>query len=113
MKQRKDKTLAIDFDGTICKYQPFKDGVIWQTPNEGAKEVITKLYEKFNIAVFSCRARPDWEDYEQSVANIEEWLKKYEIPFDLVTGIKPIAIAYIDDRGLRFTNWQDMKNYFI
>lgn len=110
---RKSQTLSIDFDGTICKYQPFRDGKIWQEPNEGASEIITKLYERYNIIVFTCRARPDWIDVDLAKAEIGEWLDKHKIPYDEITGVKPIAQAYIDDRGLRFTNWQDMKNYFL
>lgn len=113
MTKRKSQTLSIDFDGTICKYQPFKDGKIWQKPNEGAPEIIQKLYERFNIVVFTCRARPDWPDIERAKNEISLWLMKYNIPFDEITGVKPIATAYIDDRGLRFTNWQDIKNYFV
>lgn len=106
------KTLAIDFDGTICKYQKF--GPIINPPNEGAKEIITQLKEAgWIIIIHTCRVRPDWEDVENSIDEIDAWLHKYEIPFDQITAIKPIATAYIDDRGIRFTTWQDIKNYFI
>lgn len=108
------KTLAIDFDGTICKYQPFKDGIIWQEPNEGAKEVLTKLHDNgWKLIVHTCRAKKSFENWAASIAEIEAWLNKHGIPFDDITDEKPIATAYIDDRGLRFTSWQDIKNYFI
>ena len=30
-----------------------------------------------------------------------------------VVGGKPKAHWYIDDRAIRFTNWKDIKNYFV
>lgn len=112
----RQKTLAVDFDGTICKYQPFKDGIIWQEPNEGAVDILTKLNEQgWRIIVFTCRAREEWrkEEGHLGIIAVQDWLDKYHIPYYEVTAEKPIATAYIDDRGLRFTNWQDIKNYFI
>ena len=29
-----------------------------------------------------------------------------------ITNKKFAAVAYIDDRALRFTNWRDMRQYF-
>ena len=111
---KREKTLAIDFDGTICKEQSFKDGEIWQEPNEGAVEVITKLKSQgWKIIVFTCRARPQWDNYPAGIDQVSNWLIKHNIPFDEITSNKPIARAYIDDRAIRFTNWQDIKNYFI
>jgi hypothetical protein len=56
----------------------------------------------------------------QSVAKIQDMLVSHGatgIMFDYEPGTGRIqslkfAIAYIDDRGLRFTNWRDMLNYF-
>lgn len=106
------KTLAVDFDGTLCQYQKF--GPITNPPNEGAKQVIDVLRANgWTIIIHICRASQVHEDYKDSIKAIIEWLQKYEIVVDDITADKPIATAYIDDRGLRFTNWQDIKNYFI
>jgi hypothetical protein len=35
-----------------------------------------------------------------------EWLNYYEIPYDEVTAIKPNADYYIDDKAIRFHNWE-------
>lgn len=111
------KTLAIDFDGTICKYQPFGDGIIYQEPNEGAADIIQKLKDNgWKIIIFTCRAREEWRDKDgihYGISSIFDWCRKFDIPFDEITAEKPIATAYIDDRAIRFTNWQDIKNYFI
>ena len=38
------------------------------------------------------------------------WLDKYGIKENIkdVTYIKPNAVAYIDDKGITFTNWSDV-----
>jgi len=39
-------------------------------------------------------------------------LRRHAIVVDAVSNLKPPAIAYIDDRGIRFTNWADITKYF-
>lgn len=105
------KTLAIDFDGTLCKYQSFGDGVIYQEPNVGAVDVVNKLYNNgWKIIIFTCRARHEFGG--DGIDSIKAWLDRFGIPHHEITAEKPIATAYIDDRAIRFTNWQDIKNYF-
>jgi phosphoglycolate phosphatase-like HAD superfamily hydrolase len=100
-----NKTLAIDFDGVIHSYlKGWQDGEIYGAPMEGAREYMERLKSRgYTLIVFTTRV-----DHGAVV----EWLKKYKIPFDGVTNIKPIATAYIDDRAIRFTNWRDINNYF-
>ena len=112
------KTIGIDFDGTICKKQPYGDGIIYEQPNEGATEVITKLAREYKIVVFTTRLNPglvkdDIQTVEWKRTQIENWLTGYGVPFDEVTNNKPAAMLYIDDRAVRFTNWNDMGNYLL
>ena len=112
---KNNKTIAIDFDGTICKKQSYGDGKIWQTPNEDAREVIQGLKDDgYKIVVFTTRLNPLFGgDIEAKKVEIEKWMNMWNIPFDLVTNNKPAAMLYIDDRTVRFTNWQDMSNYLL
>jgi len=98
-------TLAIDFDGVIHKYSKgYYDGTIYDEPMEGAIETLKCLSEEYNLVIFT--ARPNKED-------IKGWLEKYGFDIDIeVTDKKIPAQVYIDDRGLRFTNWKDIKNLF-
>jgi hypothetical protein len=108
------RTLAIDFDGTICKKQPYGNGIIYETPNDGAIEKINKLFYSFRIVIFTTRLNPDLEgDLDFKREQIVKWLEMYQIKYDELTNNKPQAFAYIDDRAIRFTNWQDITNYFI
>lgn len=99
--QRK-KTLAIDFDGVIHQYSKgWQDGSIYDRPMPGARQALTRLKQKFKIVIFSRRA------VHQGTKEIEKWLKKYKMPYDRITKIKPRARWYIDDRAIRFTNWHN------
>ena len=52
-------------------------------------------------------------DIEWKRKQITDWLELYKIPYDDLTNQKPPAIAYIDDRAVRFTNWNDIGNYYL
>jgi len=114
------KTLAVDFDGVIHKHDgKFGDGVPKYAPVEGAKLALGKLMEEgYRIIIFSTRLSPTWgESSANQEALITNWLKRngFEqgVHYTSMTGCKIPAIAYIDDRGIRFTNWTDIINYFI
>lgn len=112
------KTIAIDFDGVIHRYsEGWEDGSIYDEPIEGAREAIRRLKRKgFKIVIFTTRLNPKFNEINEGVRNcyqdIYNWLKKHLIEFDELTNNKPPAIAYIDDRAIRFTNWKDILNYF-
>lgn len=114
--------IAIDFDGCLHKYlRGWQDGSIYDEPVDGALEAIVKLSSKFDVYIFTTRAR---EDLNQGEA-IRKWLLRQvlykgldDAAFQLferivITDRKMPAIAYIDDRGIRFTNWSDIKKYFL
>ena len=114
VKSKERNTLCIDFDGTICQKQSYGDGSIWQEPQAGAKEIINKLAKHYEIVILTTRANGEiMGDVDQKIETVGNWLKKHGILYDRITAIKPMAQAYIDDRGLRFTTWQDMSNYFL
>ena len=104
------KTLAIDFDGVLHEYRNFEAPS--GKPVPGAVEAWYKLYNAgYNLVVFTCRKDLD---------SVREWMHRH---FDFkrnighfyepeITNIKPMAIVYIDDRAIRFTNWDDIRKYF-
>ena len=100
-----NKTIALDYDGVIHKYsKAYHDGTIYDGPIDGARDAIRLLRKKgYRVAIFT--ARPNIED-------IHQWLQQHKIVVDDVSNVKPKAVAYIDDRGIRFTNWRDILNYF-
>lgn len=103
------KICCIDFDGTCCdmKYPEIGD------PKPGVKEALTKIREMgFEIHIFSCRTNPEVTKYLidriQQVRLMEEFLDKYEIPYDKVLNEnKPLARVYIDDRAIGYRgDWE-------
>lgn len=105
MKQRR---IAIDFDGVLINGQgiPRKPDVGLGEPYKDAADGVRFLqglgYECF---VLTARGEHEW-------VKIREWLGKHGFPEMEVTNRKMNAIAYIDDRAIRFTNWQDICRYF-
>lgn len=106
--------IAIDFDGVIHKNsQGFKDGTIYDEPIKGAIKSIEYLKRdlELDIVIFSCKARPDRPliNGKTGIDLIWEWFDKHNIKDHIkeVTYKKPNAIAYIDDKGVKFDNWKD------
>jgi len=94
--------ICIDFDGVIHAYRKgFDDGSIYDIPVKGAREAMAALKKKYYVQVCSSRTRT-----RAGKVAVEAYLKKYKIPFDVVTSYKPPAKFYIDDRALRFENWK-------
>lgn len=112
----KRKTIAVDFDGTLCQFQHFGDGRIVNPPNQDAVEIMNDLHETgYEIVIFTVRLHPKWgaEENREQRAELERWLKEYGVPYDEITNRKPEAVAYVDDRAIRFINWRDIGNYFL
>jgi len=99
------KTLAIDFDGVIHKYSKhWHDGSVYDEPMEGAIDALKKLSEQYEVVIMTTRKDKD---------AIRNWLKKHNFDKELkITNEKIQAQVYIDDRGLRFTDWKDILNLF-
>ena len=101
--------IAIDFDGVIHKYSKgWQGGKIYDDPVDGAIDSIFELMESYEVVIFTSR---------DDLNAVKLWL---ESKFDFesrgckvpeITNQKPIAIAYIDDRGIRFTDWDSTLKF--
>lgn len=85
--------LCVDFDGTIF------DGV---GLFPGCVEALFELQKKYSVAIFSARRT---EAERQQMADI---LKQNGVPHDEILAAKPEAVAYIDDKGIRFEGWSNV-----
>lgn len=106
------KTIAVDFDGVIHRYlQGWNNGIISHPPVDGAFENIRKLRaEGYQVVIHTTRA-----DSPERIDAVKEWLIFWDggdIAELEITNVKPKAIAYIDDRAVRFTNWDDIRKHF-
>ncbi|SRR5258706_14658403 len=108
-------TIAVDFDGVIHAYsRGWQDGSIYDGPLPGAFDALRTLMKTCAVMVHTTREpapvarwihdRSDinvsWHDDEATLP--EFWDRQDCI---LVTRRKLPAVAYIDDRGIRFTSW--------
>jgi len=95
------KTIAIDFDGTIAENNYPKVGKLFKD----VKEQLFRLKDAgYNLIVHTVRANPVWCKPEDLIA-MAECIKENDLPIDYIwmgQG-KPMAEYYIDDRGEKFT----------
>ena len=102
-KARHGETIAVDFDGVLNSYTTQvgldKQWLLPDPPVKGALEWVNEMLEHFNIVISTCRA-----SFPGGKTAVEMWLKKHGFPELPVTGEKPIASAYIDDRAILFDN---------
>ncbi len=107
------KTVAVDFDGVVHRYsRGWADGTIYDPPVEGAFEALRQLLRHHAVFVFTTR----------DAGQVGAWLRErggFEVATDpasvvtfwdtpnvlLVTDRKLAAVAYIDDRAIRFEDW--------
>jgi len=104
-------TVAIDFDGVIHRYSKgWHDGTIYDPPTKGAAAWMQMLKDKgCEIVIYSTRAESKWVKgfwQEGQVNKMSEWLDYHGIPYDRIASGKPMAHAYIDDRAIRFNDWE-------
>lgn len=98
-KSKKNKTIAIDFDGVLHDYTAGWTGVVPEgKPIKGSLEFVENVIALgYDVVVFSARL-----NHEESRKEMSLWFKKYGFP-DLDTSLeKPNAEIYVDDRGYRF-----------
>ena len=107
-------TVAVDFDGVIHAYrQGWHDGTIYDNPVPGAFMALRTLMG--TCAVFVHTTRAPWSvaswieeratiptTVDSEVGTPEFWNNQDVL---LVTQRKLPAVAYIDDRAIKFENW--------
>lgn len=109
-----NRTIAIDFDGPIHRYSDgWRNGELYDIPTPGAFDAIRRLKAHgWTVVIFTTRGA-------EAGPAIRSWALKYlyqggDVLLDIeITAVKPIAVAYIDDRAIRFINWRDAQAYFV
>ena len=108
--QKNLPTLAIDFDGTICEYTGWKGIFHIGEIKPEAENTIKELAKEYVLILHTTRLNSHLtKDIDSCYAQIMSWLVKHDIAdcFSIITGEKPIADIYIDDRAYRFKNWEE------
>jgi phosphoheptose isomerase len=102
--------IGVDFDGVIHKCSKgYYDGSIYDEPIQGSFEALKKLSEKYTVIVYTCKAKPDrgLVNGKTGTELVWQWLKNHNMAqfVSKVTSEKPRAVAYIDDKSIRFKDW--------
>jgi len=95
-------TVAVDFDGVLHPYTDGYTGPIPadEPPSPGAHLFLEDLTDQgYRVVVYSARAA--------SVVGkraIHDWLLKHGLARHVsdISSFKPVAVAYVDDRAVRF-----------
>ena len=112
-RKKSDKTLVVDFDGTIAVDEYPSIG----KPKPMAKESLKRLMDAgYEIVIFTARlrkkdGRPTGERKRQKKA-IEEWLKDNEIPYTKIDegyDGKPHCKHFIDDKNIEYRGGDDWE----
>jgi hypothetical protein len=107
-------TVAVDFDGVIHSYgKGWQDGTIYDGPVPGAFEALRLMMKTYAVMVHTTRRSAPVARWIKDQSGIETaWFAHSATPefwndqsCILVTNLKLPAVAYIDDRGVRFENW--------
>lgn len=87
------KTVAVDFDGVLNNYKGYDPDDLG-TPRQGVHDFLETLDKEYTIIIHSTRPSD----------KIERWLRENHLDkyIQRVTQNKPPAVAYIDDRAVRF-----------
>ena len=118
LKQQNENNqqIAIDFDGVIhTNSKGYHDGTVYDPPFYGTEEALKQLSQKYKIIIFTCKVKPDRPliNGKSGKELIKEWLSKYNLLHYIhdITCEKPRAVAYIDDKGYRFNDWNSTLKF--
>ena len=88
-------TVCVDFDGVIRAHSKL---------TQGARQAILHLCASYRVVILSSRAIEP-----VGKAEIAAWLEARDIEVDEITAEKVDAVAYIDDKAIRFRgNWAEV-----
>jgi hypothetical protein len=99
------RTVCVDLDGVLAKYDGWKGVDHIGDPIPGAVEFTKALSELCDVVIFTTRCNPEVNKPEAVhllVNRVRAWLDAHGFAYaDIYAGTgKPIAVAYVDDRAV-------------
>lgn len=107
--------IIIDLDGTICDFKREGESYSDVRPKPGVIEFIKKLKNQGHyIIIYTARNMKTCESNVgmvlKNVGMITlKWLDQNNIEYDEIFFGKPNGDIYIDDRSLRFDDWNNLS----
>ena len=94
--------ICIDLDGVIAMGESNWPNYESCKLVGGVLDAMQALHAAgYRITIYTSR---NWEDVDVTY----DWLVSNNIPFDNLVMGKPQADLYIDDKGIRITNWREI-----
>ncbi len=94
------KVALVDLDGVLCTEEVFLERPLAE-PIAGAAEALRKLRAAgYVVVIYTARG---WGEYRVA----KRWLADHGFEYDGLQMGKPVADVWIDDRAVRFTNWEE------
>lgn len=106
--------IVVDLDGTICPIKEKGESYADLIPHPGAKEKLKELRASGHyIIIQTARNMATCEsNIGRVLKNIGkitlDWLHTHEIEYDEIFFGKPNGELYLDDRAMRFVNWESV-----
>lgn len=106
--------IIIDLDGVICKIKQPGETYADLEPVAGAAEKLRSFRaEGHTIVIYTARNMATYEgNLGKIMKNVGlvtlEWLEKYDMEYDEIYFGKPNGHVYIDDRAVRFQDWDSL-----
>jgi len=106
------QTVCVDLDGVLARFDEWHGVDYFGDVIPGAKEFLESLSKTYEIIIYTCRCTEGISGIEKSNLlrnRVRDWLDENELKYDeIYTGQgKPIAKAYIDDKGINCNPTQD------
>lgn len=102
------KTVCVDLDGVLARYDGWQGLEHIGEPIRGAVEFTRQLSDHARVMIYTTRCKADMEDRpaflspEDLAGYVRAWLDRHGFTYDeiYVGQGKPIAAAYVDDRAV-------------
>lgn len=115
------KTIVFDFDGVIhIGYKGWKDGSIYGEIDFELLKYIEELMNKYYIVISSNRPAQQIVDFMNEHTDLKFEIFNKDLKDNLywnkddvigVTNQKAVGIIYVDDRGFKYENLEDLKRF--
>lgn len=110
------KTVCVDVDGTLARYETFEGVDTIGDPLPGAVEFTRKLSRVADIMIYSTRASADANqgyNEQELTSKLKAWLDLHGFSYTSIYAGrgKPRASAYVDDRAVSCRPQQSSEAY--
>jgi hypothetical protein len=109
------KTVCVDLDGVLARYDKWRGIDHFGEPIPGAVEFTKALAEIADVVIFTTRCNPEInrpEAVHLLVNRVRKFLDEHGFVYhDIYSGSgKPMAVAYVDDRAVVCRPEKDVEN---